>query len=102
LFYRIQASIERELPALGSHDKLEITRSIANGNLASAASLISSHQGLGSIARASLGYGYEGVLFAASAVAFVASALCWLLIRADETAPHQDRQSVMRLDVSID
>jgi hypothetical protein len=102
LFYRIQASIERELPAISAHDKLEITRSVANGNLASAASLISAHQGLGSIARASLGYGYEGVLIAASVVAFVASALCWLLISAEETAPHQDRNSTMRLDVSID
>ena len=71
---------------------LDITRSIANGNLASAASLISAHQGVVSLARTSLGYGYEGVLFAASAVAFVASALCWLLISADETAPHSDCQ----------
>jgi EmrB/QacA subfamily drug resistance transporter len=102
LFYRIQVSIGRELPAISAHDKLEITRSIANGNLASAASLISSHQGLGSIARTSLGYGYEGVLLAASVVAFVASAVCWLLISAEETAPHHDRQSAMRLDVSID
>jgi len=88
LFSRIQANVERGLPALAGHDMLEITRSIANGNLASAASLISAHQGVVSLARTSLGYGYEGMLFAASAVAFVASALCWLLVSADETAPH--------------
>jgi EmrB/QacA subfamily drug resistance transporter len=90
LFSRIRADVERGLPALAGHDMLDITRFIANGNLASAASLISAHRGAVSLARTSLGYGYEGVLFAASAVAFVASALCWLLISEDETAPHSD------------
>jgi EmrB/QacA subfamily drug resistance transporter len=98
MFSRIRADIERGLPTLAGHDMLDITRSIANGNLASAASMISAHQGVVSLARTSLGYGYEGVLFAASAVAFVASALCWMLISADETAPHSDRQDGIRQD----
>jgi len=100
LFSQIRADVERGLPALAGHDMLDITRAIANGNLASAASLISAHQGVVSLARTSLGYGYEGVLFAASAVAFVASALCWLLMSAEETAPHSDRQDGIRRAVT--
>lgn len=102
LFYRIQASVLHGMPALDAANALEITRFIANGNVASGASMIASLQGPAALARASLGYGYEGVLFTGSMVAFAATALSWLLIRADETAPHEAGRAPLHLDVSVD
>jgi hypothetical protein len=101
LFARIGASVADALPNLAGADRLAITHAIANGNLASATALIQAHHGAASIARNSLGYGYEGVLLAAGIVALSAAALSWLLVSAEETAPH-DAAAVQVLELSVD
>jgi EmrB/QacA subfamily drug resistance transporter len=85
LFARIGGSVADALP---------------NGNLASATALLQAHDGATSIARSSLGYGYEGVLLAAGIIALSAAALCWWLVSAEETAPHEAAAAqVMELSV---
>ncbi len=88
LFQRIEASIRLALPDLAGDGRLAITRGIANGNLESAVSLIGRRNGATAIARDALGHGYAGVLLAAASVALIAAVLCWLLVSAEETAPH--------------
>jgi hypothetical protein len=102
LFQRIDASVMRGLPALARSDRFEITRSIANGNVAAAASMISSHDGVASLARQSLGSGYQALLFAASAVACVATVVCWTFISPLETAPHDAATGSRNLEMPID
>lgn len=88
LFARIDASVGQVLPGLASEDRLAITRSIANGDLVQALSLIEAQHGAASVVKECLGYGYQGLLFTAAIVALVAAALCWLLVSPRETAPH--------------
>jgi hypothetical protein len=100
LFARIGGSVADALPNLAGTDRLAITHAIANGNLASATALLQAHDGATSIARSSLGYGYEGVLLAAGIIALSAAALCWWLVSAEETAPHEAAAAqVMELSV---
>jgi EmrB/QacA subfamily drug resistance transporter len=101
LFQRIEANVARALPALTLDDRMAITRSIANGSIHSAIPLIEARGGAASIATESLGYGYEGVLLAAGIVAVIATALCWALISARETAPHEAGAAPV-LEVSVD
>jgi EmrB/QacA subfamily drug resistance transporter len=100
LFARIGGSVADALPNLAGTDRLAITHAIANGNLASATALLQAHDGATSIARSSLGYGYEGILLAAGIIALSAAALCWWLVSAEETAPHEAAAAqVMELSV---
>ena len=101
LFARIGASVADALPDLAAPDRQEITHAIADGNLASATALIHAHGGAASVARHSLGFGYEGVLLAASLVALSAAALCWWLVSSHETAPHE-AAAVQVLELSVD
>jgi hypothetical protein len=48
-----------------------------------------------------LGFGYEGVLLAASLVALGAAVLCWWLVSAQETAPHEAATEQV-LELSVD
>ncbi|WP_144156713.1 MFS transporter [Paraburkholderia sp. BCC1885] len=100
LFARIGASVADALPDLAGANRLAITHAIADGNLTSATALIQAHGGAASIARASLGYGYEGVLLSAGLVALAAAVLSWWLVSAAETAPHEAATpQVMELSV---
>jgi EmrB/QacA subfamily drug resistance transporter len=102
LFQRADTSVMRGLPGLVSSDRYDITRAIANGNIASATSLITAHGGAASLARESLGFGYEGLLLAASIVACVTTIVCWTLISPTETAPHEAVAGTRPLEVPID
>jgi hypothetical protein len=101
LFQRIEASINHGLPVSGSSATLAITRAIANGDLSAAAALIRADGGSGALARASVGYGYEGMLCAAALVALIATVLCYLLVNPRETAPER-ASAVRQFEPAID
>lgn len=101
LFARIGASVGEALPDVAASDRLAITHAIADGNLASATALIHAQGGAASVAQHSLGFGYEGVLLAASLVALDAAVLCWWLVSAQETAPHEAATEQV-LELSVD
>jgi EmrB/QacA subfamily drug resistance transporter len=102
LFQRADANVRRGLPGLTGSERFDITRAIANGNVASATSLIRVHGGAASLARESLGFGYEGLLLAASIVACVATIACWTLVSPIETAPHEAVAGARSLEIPID
>jgi EmrB/QacA subfamily drug resistance transporter len=102
LFQRIDAVISREMPMLSSVDRLAITHAVADGNVSSAASMILSHNGVASLAKNSLGHGYQGVMLTAAVIALIATVLCWTLVDASETAPHDATSGPRALEISID
>jgi Major Facilitator Superfamily len=102
LFQRIGAVISQDMPMLSRVDRLAITHAVADGNVSSAAAMIVSHNGVAALARESLGRGYQGVMFAAAIVALIATVLCWALVDARETAPHDAASGPRALEISID
>jgi hypothetical protein len=102
LFQRADANVRRGLPGLTGSERFDIARAIANGNVASATSLIRVHGGAASLARESLGFGYEGLLLAASIVAWGATIACWILVSPIETAPHEAVAGARSLEIPID
>jgi len=102
LFQRIDAVISLAMPTLSSVDRLAITRAVADGNVSSAAAIIASHNGITSLAKQSLGYGYQGVMLTAAIIALAATVLCWVLVDARETAPHDAASGPRALEISID
>jgi EmrB/QacA subfamily drug resistance transporter len=87
LFSRIAAVITTALPNLGEHDRLELIRSVASGDLSGAGMGSASGTALHALALKSFTEGYA-TLFAASAGFCLVAALitCWL-VRASDTPP---------------
>jgi EmrB/QacA subfamily drug resistance transporter len=95
LFHRVAESIGSALPLRSGANTLAITRAVANGDLASATSLIRADGGAIALAKASMAYGYQGVLFCAALIALMATIACFALVSAQETAPHRESETRM-------
>lgn len=88
LFAGIGTNVRSAMPWLDAAERFSVVHMIADGNLASAASLIEARGGTAEVARLSFGYGYHCVLLAAGILALVGAVLSWVLVSAEETAPH--------------
>jgi hypothetical protein len=87
LFSRISAAITTALPMLGEHDRFELIRDVASGDLSGAGIASASNTVLRALALRSFADGYA-TLFAASAVfCGVAAVITWRLVRASDTPP---------------
>jgi hypothetical protein len=86
LYSRVSASLAIALPGQSAAVQEKLTRAITGGNL-DVAQTLAGHVGGSSFAQSSFGSGYEAILITAGALALVAAALSWLLIKPGETAP---------------
>ena len=86
LYSRVSASLAIALPGQSAAVQEKLTRAITGGNL-DVAHTLAGHVGGSSFAQSSFGSGYEAMLITAGALALVAAALSWLLIKPGETAP---------------
>jgi EmrB/QacA subfamily drug resistance transporter len=102
LFQRIASNLNRALPGLDESARLGITRLIANGNIGSGAASLTSNGAMADLARQSFGYGYVGLILAASIVAFVAAAISWVLIDPAEAPAHPKSASATSMDLPVD
>jgi EmrB/QacA subfamily drug resistance transporter len=102
LFQRINTYINSEIGAISSSEKLEISRSIANGSVAAAKALVAAQGGDISLVQNSLGYGYNGIFMGGALLALVAMILSWLLIRSHETAPHEANSPARPVEILLD
>ncbi|WP_244133113.1 MFS transporter [Burkholderia gladioli] len=84
---RIAADVQLHYPLLDAGRQLAMTRLILDGHLGDAASLAGARGGVAPMLEASLAQGYTGLLAVASALAFLAAALCWRLVDPLETRP---------------
>ncbi|WP_258181545.1 MFS transporter [Burkholderia gladioli] len=84
---RIAADVQLHYPLLDAGRQLAMTRLILDGHLGDAASLAGARDGFAPMLEASLAQGYTGLLAVASALAFLAAALCWRLVDPLETRP---------------
>lgn len=80
LFAQVAATVGAALPGWSPTDSAALIHSIAAGDLAAV------HPDLHGLALRSFGNGYQAILFAAAAVAAIASLSSWLLIRSADTA----------------
>jgi EmrB/QacA subfamily drug resistance transporter len=102
LFQRIAANLDRAIPGIDESARAQITRLVANGNVESAANMLTSHGAMPELARQSLAQGYVSLVLTASVVAFVAAAISWVLIDPAET-PALPRSAVpVVAEISID
>ena len=88
LIASIGTNVRNAMPWLDAADRFQVVHLLANGNLSSAVSLIESHGGSAELARMSFAYGYGRVLFASASLALLGAVLNWMLVSAEETAPH--------------
>lgn len=88
LFRHIADALLRDAPSLADHTRLEITRVIANGDLAAARTLLTEAHVPAALAGAGLAHGYQAIMIAAGVTALIAAALTAYLVNAHETAPH--------------
>jgi EmrB/QacA subfamily drug resistance transporter len=102
LFQRIALNLEQAAPGMDEGTRGQITRLIANGNVDSAVTILTSHGALPQIARQSLGQGYAGLMLTASVVAFVAAAVAWILIDPAETPAIPEAVVPVAAEVSVD
>jgi EmrB/QacA subfamily drug resistance transporter len=102
LFDRIGTNVNSALDGVLTSEKLEITRSIANGSMAAAEALVAAQGGDVALVRNSLGYGYNGVFMAGALLALVAMILSWLLIRSHDTAPHEANSPARAVEILLD
>lgn len=87
LFHTVSQSLEAGLAAGSSADALNLTRSIAAGDLSGGAHALASNTDLHQLALHSFGSGYQAILFVAAGITLTASVLAWLLVRSADTAP---------------
>ena len=88
LYSRVGAVLSNSLPGQATDVLEQLARSVSSGNLKAVQALTGSPSGL-SLARTSLGSGYEAVMMTAGTLALIGAALSWVLIDPKETAPLQ-------------
>jgi EmrB/QacA subfamily drug resistance transporter len=91
LYGRVATSILAGLPTGLTVDPVDFIRSVAAGDLAAKISGAGAQDALKLLAERSFGAGYQAIFLAAAAVAGVSALLTWLLVRATDTAPLQQK-----------